>query len=156
MDTCTKKQRKFHPTCFYKWLDHLVGWVEVDTLCSGKYAKVEIKEQWSEWKKLLPKFACSGNINKRRASLVLLCAAIRNERHEEMGNLAFQNIQKLLREKEVLITKAISWLLPSMVKFYKKEVADFVLKNKAMLPAIAVRETLMKIRTGIKTPMESV
>lgn len=151
LDTCTKEQRKFIPAIFDKWLNHLIGWVEVDTLCSGKYSKTEIKEQWSEWKTLLLKFSASKNINKRRASLVLLCAsALRYERNEAMANVAFQIIHKLSHEKEVLITKAISWLLRSMVKFYKKEVAAFVQKNKSTLPAIAVRETLAKIKFGRK------
>lgn len=150
LDTCTKDQRKFNPAIFDKWLNHLEGWVEVDTLCTGKYSKVEIGSQWDAWKKILSKFATSKNIHKRRASLVFLCQPLR-ERNEEMVSLAFKNIKLLSREKEVLITKAISWVLRSAVKNHKKEVTDFVNKNKETLPAIAVRETLVKIKTGRKT-----
>lgn len=152
LDTCTKEQRKFNPSIFDKWLNHLIGWVEVDTLCTGKYSKVEINEQWDAWKKLLAKFSTSKNIQKRRASLVLMCHCIGRERNEEMLALAFKNIKLLKSEKEVLITKAISWLLRSMVKTYKKEAAAFVHENKSALPAIAVRETLMKIKFGKKNP----
>ncbi len=150
LDTCTREQRKFNPSIFDKWLNHLEGWVEVDTLCTGKYSKFEISTQWDAWKKLLLKFATSKNIQKRRASLVLLCQPLRQQ-NEEILTLAFKNIKQLSREKEVLITKAISWVLRSAVKNHKKEVSDFVNKNKETLPSIAVRETLVKIKTGRKT-----
>ncbi len=149
LDTCTNEQRKFNPAVFDQWLNHLEGWVEVDTLCTGKYSKKEVTAQWKSWKRLLTKFAASKNIEKRRASLVLLCKPLR-ERNEEVLALAFQNIRKLMHEREVLITKAISWVLRCMVKNYKKEVTAFVEDNKSSLPAIAVRETLIKIKTGKK------
>jgi 3-methyladenine DNA glycosylase AlkD len=154
LDTCTKEQRKFNPAIFDKWLNHLIGWVEVDTLCTGKYSKLEIVNHWPDWKKLLLKFASSKNIQKRRASLVLLCQPVRQLRDEAMCELALRNIQTLSHEKEVLITKAISWLLRSMVKHYKKEVAAFVRQNQSTLPSIAVRETLTKIKTGTKNPKQ--
>lgn len=154
LDTCTKEQRQFDPAIFDKWLNHLIGWVEVDTLCTGKYSKIEILNQWPHWKKLLSKFAASNNIQKRRASLVLLCQPVRQLREEAMSEVAFQNIRILSHEKEVLITKAISWLLRSMVKHYKKEVITFVKQNQSTLPAIAVRETLTKIKTGTKNPKQ--
>lgn len=151
LDTCTIEQRKFSPVIFDRWLSYVEGWVEVDTLCTGKYSKVEIAAQWSSWKKLLLKFSRSKNIQKRRASLVLLCAPLRQQRSQEMSSQAFENILQLKKEKEVLITKAISWLLRSMIAYHKKEVADFVEKNQSLLPAIAVRETKMKLKTGKKT-----
>lgn len=154
MDTCTHEQRKFNIRLFDKWLSHVEGWVEVDTLCTGKYSKIEISAQWNEWKKLLSKFAVSKNIQKRRASLVLLCHPTARERNEEMMLLAFRNIELLSHEKEVLITKAISWLLRCMIRNYKKEITTYVNENKATLPAIAVRETLIKIKTGRKTPQK--
>jgi 3-methyladenine DNA glycosylase AlkD len=149
LDTCTKDQRKFNPVVFDRWLNHLQGWVEVDTLCTGKYSKMEITSQWHSWKKLLVKFAASKKIEKRRASLVLLCKPL-SERNEEVLALAFENIRKLMHEREVLITKAISWVLRCMVKNYKKEVTIFVEENRSKLPAIAVRETLKKIKFGKK------
>jgi hypothetical protein len=37
-----------------------------------------------------------------------------------------------------------------MTKQYKKEVSDYVEKNKKLLPRIAVRETIKKLKTGKK------
>jgi 3-methyladenine DNA glycosylase AlkD len=82
---------------------------------------------------------------------VLLCSPVRKHEDEYLATQAIANIEKLKHEKEILITKAISWLLRSMVKHHKKQVASYIEKNKSTLPAIAVRETMMKLTTGKKT-----
>jgi 3-methyladenine DNA glycosylase AlkD len=151
MDYASKDQIKFDPRIFDTWLDQLEGWAEVDAVCTGKYTINAILEDWDKWEKLLRRFSRSKNIHKRRASLVLLCSPIRYSTDISMASLAFENIDLLKHEKEVLITKAISWLLRSMIKNFKKSVSEYVAKNKSALPAIAVRETLTVLKTGKKT-----
>jgi 3-methyladenine DNA glycosylase AlkD len=150
-DYCTKEQLTFPPKMFDDWLEHLSGWAEVDVVCTGRYSKVMIPPDLKTWEPLLEKFSKSKNINKRRASLVFLCSPISHHHSDEMVALAFSNIDRLKHEKEILITKAISWLLRSMCRHYKKQVSAYVKKNKDSLPKIAVRETLKKIETGKKT-----
>jgi 3-methyladenine DNA glycosylase AlkD len=72
-------------------------------------------------------------------------------RDEDMSSVAFKCIERLKSEKHVMITKAISWLLRSMIKHYRKEVTDYLKKNSDTLPKIAVRETTRKLETGKKT-----
>ena len=151
LDVSTKEQRKFDPTCFDEWLDQLIGWAEIDSVCTGSYPTTEIPSNWKIWKNLLIKFSKSKNINKRRASLVLLCSPMRKAADKEIAALAFVNMDKLKREKEILITKAISWLLRSMVKHHRKEVAYYLNANQESLPKIAVRETKKVLDTGKKT-----
>ncbi len=146
-----RDQRKFDPVIFDRWLDYLVGWVEVDTLCTGAYAATEIPEDWTRWKKLLTRFSKSSNIQKRRASLVLLCSPLRQTKDERLLKAALDHVERLRAEKEVLITKAISWVLRSASVHHKKEVGKFVALNRKKLPAIAVRETTMVLTTGRKT-----
>jgi 3-methyladenine DNA glycosylase AlkD len=67
----------------------------------------------------------------------------------ELAAVAFENIHHLKHEKEVLITKAISWVLRSMVKHHRKELEKF-LKEETELPAIAIRETQKVLKTGRK------
>ena len=74
LDHSALAQRKFDPAIFDEWLDHLEGWAEVDTVCTGAYAISEIPTDWVRWKRLLEQFSKSKNIHKRRASLVLLCS----------------------------------------------------------------------------------
>ena len=151
LDCATKAQSEFDPKIFDRWLDQLIGWAEVDSVCTGKFTIMAIPGQWTKWKKLLKRFAKSDNINKRRASLVLLCSPLRYCTDETMATMAFANIDHLKHEKEVLITKAISWLLRSMIKNFKSDVGGYILKNKDTLPAIAYRETMIVLRTGKKT-----
>jgi 3-methyladenine DNA glycosylase AlkD len=151
LDASQPLHRNFNPAIFEKWLNHVTGWAQVDVLCSGAYAQDEILKQWTEWKKLLIKLSRSSNINKRRASLVLLCAPNRKHKEKKLVAVALANIERLKHEKEILITKAISWLLRCLVKHHKKTIEDYIARNKSTLPAVAVRETLIKIKTGKKS-----
>lgn len=151
MDAATKAQRNFDPALFDDWLNHLEGWAEVDSVCTGDFTITQVPSEWKKWKKLLEKFSKDTNIHKRRASLVLLCSPIRYTDDEDIAKTAFKNIDRLKSEKEVLITKAISWLLRSMVKNFKPMVTKYVKENHESLPRIAVRETMTVLKTGKKT-----
>lgn len=150
LDYARPAQRKFKPKLFDDWISQLQGWAEIDTLCTGKYTRTEIPAQWQAWQPLLEKFSKSKDIGKRRASLVFLVAPIRYTQDGELSEMAFTNIGRLSKEREVLITKAISWLLRSMIKLYRKEVMAFLNEHAETLPAIAVRETRAKLATGVK------
>jgi len=150
MDYSIPMQRNFNPMIFDQWLDHLIGWAEVDAVCTGDLTITQLPADWPKWKKLLIKLSKDVNINKRRASLVLFCSPLSRHKDDRMSELAFQIINRLKSEKEVLITKAISWVLRSMIKHYKENVATYLKENKETLPKIAVRETLIKLKTGRK------
>lgn len=133
-----------------KWLSHLVGWAEVDSLCQNIFTYEEMLKDWGKWKAFILKLSKSRNINKRRASLVFLTGPVLYTNDEKIKNLAFLLIDRLKNEKSILITKAISWLLRSMVYQHKKEVSRYIANNMGTLPKIAIRETLNKIKTGKK------
>jgi 3-methyladenine DNA glycosylase AlkD len=151
LDFNRKHLEQFDPKILDQWLNHLQGWVEIDTLCYGHFKVDRVLEDWASWKKVLTKLNKSKNINKRRASIVLLCKPLTRSEDERLSKLAFQMIDELKHEKEILITKAISWTLRSMYKLHKTELKKYIDKNKASLPAIAVRETLTKLKTGRKS-----
>lgn len=151
LDNATKDQKQFDPKLFDKWLDHLEGWAEVDAVCTGKYCITEIPENIPQWKKILAAFSKSKNINKRRASIVFLCSPLSQCDNPALAEIAFENIDRLKGEKEIIITRAISWVLRSMVKFHRKSLEGYLKKNEKSLPAIAVRETKVKLLTGKKT-----
>ncbi len=151
LDYSTLEQRKFDPTLFTLWLEHMEGWAEVDSICTGNYTVTEIINQWGIWKKQLIQLSKSKNINKRRASLVLLCSPLRNLKDEKLITLALQNIDRLKQEEDILITKAISWTLRTMEKHYREILTQYLSENMMSLPKIALRETLVKLKTGTKT-----
>lgn len=150
LDNATPDQRQFDPKLFDRWLDHLVGWAEVDSVCTGKYCVSEIPKHVPQWKKILTGFSKSKNINKRRASIVFLCSTLAHSDDPQLAEIAFANIDRLKKEKEVIITRAISWVLRSMVRHHRKALEAYLRKNRETLPAIAVRETKIKLKTGTK------
>jgi len=142
--------KNFDPKHLDLWLNYTHGWAENDVLCQSNFGSEILLSNWSKWEKILKEFNQSTNINKRRASLVLLTKSLRQSDDKRLSELAFKNIEKLKTEKEILITKAVSWLLRSLVKFHKDEVAKYLKENKDSLPKIAYREALAKAETGHK------
>jgi 3-methyladenine DNA glycosylase AlkD len=147
----SKLRQEINPQKLDYWLNFTKGWAEVDLLCQSNFTAEEILGNWKVWKKLLIKFSKDKNIHKRRASLVLLIKAVRGSKSTKLSNLAFKNIEYLKSEKEILITKAVSWILRSLIKNHKKEVSLYLEKNKDSLPKIAVREVSNKLKTGKKS-----
>ncbi len=133
-----------------RWLGHLIGWSEVDSLCQNVFTYSELLGSWKDWQGFIVKLSKDKNINKRRASLVFLTGPVVYSDDNRLKDLAFEMIEVLKHEKPILITKAISWLLRSMVTQHKNEVATYIEENKDSLPKIAIRETTKKIKTGRK------
>jgi len=132
------------------WLDKLVGWAEIDSLCASAFTAEEMLAEWPAWKRFIQALARDRNINKRRAALVFLTTATRKSDDKRLAALALATIEGLRHEREIIITKAVSWLLRSMVVRHKSMVAAYIKDNRNSLPAIAVRETSRKIATGRK------
>jgi 3-methyladenine DNA glycosylase AlkD len=132
------------------WLDDLVGWAEIDMLCGGAFRAEEILANWRGWERFILALSRDRNINKRRAALVLLTAPVRYSDDKRLADLGFEVIRLLQHEREIIITKAVSWLLRSMVRHHERVVATYLKKNRSSLPAVAVRETRRKIATGRK------
>lgn len=151
LDYCTPEQSAFSPDIFDSWLDNLIGWAEVDSVCTGSYLERSVPEMWPQWEKLVLRLSKSENINKRRASLVLLVSPVRKVNDKRLQSTGLLIVDRLKDEKDILITKAISWLLRSMTKNFKDDVRQYLNKNRETLPKIAVRETLMKLNTGRKS-----
>ena len=146
-----KLRAQIPPQKLDTWLNYLSGWCEVDSLCQSLFKFEEMSKNWSAWEKLLLKFNKNKNVSKRRASLVLLTGPARQTGDTRVLNLAFRNIEKVKLEKDILITKAISWLLRDLIKYHKAEVSKYLSQNATTLPKIAVREVRNKLLTGKKT-----
>lgn len=151
MDYSSKHQRNFDPILLDDWLEYLVGWAEVDTVCTGDFIATQLGTYWPQWRKLITVLSKSSNINKRRASLVLFCSPLSRTQDDAIAEFALKIVTKLQPEKAVMITKAISWVLRSLIRHHRELVSEYVTLNAATLPKIAVRETLIKLETGRKT-----
>lgn len=139
------------PAMVEAWLDGLAGWAEIDSLCASVFPADQFAGEWPAWRALIERLACDPNINKRRAALVLLCTPTRTSDDPRFRDLAFEIVERLKSERPILITKAVSWVLRSMAPRHGAGVADYIEANAASLPAIAVRETRAKLRSGTKS-----
>lgn len=130
------------------WLSKLTGWAEVDIysdevdkwLTSNPKQGVALLKRWNN----------NPYLEKRRASLVVLCRILRHDRDTKWKTLGFDFIDNLTHEKHVMITKAISWILRAMIKYHKDDVRRYLNKNLSTLPNIAIREVTRKLETGRK------
>lgn len=133
-----------------RWLGELIGWAEVDALCYNTFTDTELLADFRSWKQFICALAQDSNVNKRRAALVFLTHPTSRSQDERIHALAFALIRQLAPEKDVIITKAISWLLRCQIDTNKAAVADFIVKQQTTLPKIALRETKHKLVTGKK------
>jgi hypothetical protein len=60
-------RRPFGPLEADRWLDHLVGWAEVDSLCQSIFGPEDLLGDWPAWSGFLRRLARDPDINKRRA-----------------------------------------------------------------------------------------
>ena len=143
-------RRGIGPAEVDRWLDRLVGWAEVDSLCQSVFGAGELLSDWPAWQGLIRRLARDANINKRRAALVLLTRPVRQSDDGRLSALAFESIETLKAERAIIVAKAVSWLLRSLTERHASEVRRYVDAQAASLPAVAVRETRRKLETGRK------
>ena len=143
-------RRLVKPERLDRWLTGAEGWLEVDSLCQGAFTAGDMLSDWPSWEALLRALASDQDVHKRRASLVLLTKVVGQSDDPRLIDLAFENIDKLRGEKDVLITKAVSWLLRDLIKNARRRVEDYLVENSGSIPRIAMREVSNKLRTGKK------
>ncbi|HZC17594.1 MAG TPA: DNA alkylation repair protein [Caulobacteraceae bacterium] len=148
---CPRARRAITTADLDRWLGRLIGWAEVDTWCQNLFTAEDLAADWPAWSRLIDQLSRDANINKRRAALVLLVGPVHYSPDRRFRDLAFVVLERLKPEKPILITKAVSWLLRSLVTQHRDAVAAYVDANEATLPAIAVRETRTKLKTGTKS-----
>lgn len=145
-----KLRNQLNPNLLDKWLEDLIGWAEVDSTCQNVFTYQELLAKWPKWEKLLLELSKSSNVSKRRASIVLLTGPVNYSDNPLLADLAFTNIAHLQHEKDIMISKAISWLLRSLIKNHRQQVTEYLQSNQDTLPKIAIRETTRKLQTGRK------
>lgn len=139
------------PAGVERWLGELNGWAEVDSLCQNLFTAEDLLADWPGWEGLLDRLTTDPNINKRRASLVLLTGPVHYSDDGRFAERALVAIDRLKAERPILITKAISWLMRCMTTRHRAAVERLIAHGAASLPKVAVRETRIKLATGTKS-----
>ena len=116
---------------FEKWLcEYVNNWASCDTLCNHTIGT--FIEMYPEYVPRLKEFATSDNRWIRRASAVSLIIPARKGK---FLNDIFEIADILLVDKDDLVQKGYGWMLKAAGESNQQKVFDYVVKNKAIMPA---------------------
>jgi 3-methyladenine DNA glycosylase AlkD len=131
---------------FEKWVHrYLNNWASCDTLCNHTVG--DCVQMYPDHLSDLKKWTLSDNRWVRRASAVSLIVPAR---HGKFLPDIFEIAEILLLDTDDMVQKGYGWMLKEASKPYQKEVFDFVMKNKAVMPRTALRYAIEKMPPELK------
>lgn len=141
--------KKYEPAdfqIFEKWINNYVdNWASCDTLCNHTVG--EFIEMFPEYLTRLKEMARSENRWMRRASSVSLIIPARKGKflHDilEIADI-------LLLDKDDLVQKGYGWMLKAASQANQREIFEYVIKNKAVMPRTALRYAIEKMPKDLK------
>ncbi|MCB2197542.1 MAG: DNA alkylation repair protein [Bacteroidetes bacterium] len=132
---------------FEKWIAQYVNnWASCDTFCNHSVG--ELLEQYPEQIDYIKNWATSDNRWMRRASAVSLIIPARKGK---FLNDIFEIADLLLQDKDDLVQKGYGWMLKVTSQFYQKEVFNYVIKNKSIMPRTTLRYAIEKMPKELRT-----
>lgn len=142
-----KRYKKEDITVFERWIKQYVNeWDSCDDLRT--HALGEFIYQFPEFLQRRKTWAKSKNKWFRRASAVSLIYSLRKGKYL---NEVFDTAKILLRDEEDLVQKGYGWMLKEASNLYQKEVFDFVMEHKILMPRTALRYAIEKLPEDMKT-----
>lgn len=131
---------------FEKWLTEYVNnWASCDTLCNHTIG--EFIEMYPEYLVRLKDFAKSDNRWLRRASSVTLIIPARKGK---FLNEILEIADILLLDNDDLVQKGYGWMLKAASEANQREIFDYVIKNKSVMPRTALRYAIEKMPKDLK------
>ncbi len=126
---------------FERWLRRYVNnWAKCDTLCNHPIGT--FIEQYPQYLSNLKRWATSEIRWLRRASAVsLVIPAKRGKFLEDIFEIA----DSLLLDKDDLVRKGYGWMLKEASLAYQKEVLNYVLQRKRVMPRTALRYAIERM-----------
>ncbi|MES2394617.1 MAG: DNA alkylation repair protein [Bacteroidota bacterium] len=131
---------------FKKWISEYVNnWATCDTLCNHTLG--EFIEMYPEYLVKLKDFAKSDNRWMRRASAVTLIIPARKGKFLK-DILEIADI--LLLDKDDLVQKGYGWMLKAASQAHQREIFEYVIRNKDIMPRTALRYAIEKMPEDLK------
>ena len=131
---------------FENWLNKYINnWAKCDTLCNHTVGA--FIERYPQYIKNLKRWAKSGNRWLRRASAVTLIIPARQGKFLED---VFEIADILLSDKDDLVQKGYGWMLKEASREHRKEVFDYVMRNKETMPRTALRYAIEKMPEDLR------
>lgn len=142
-------QKKYEPgdfQVFEKWInDYVNNWASCDTLCNHTVGA--FIEMYPEYLPALKNLAKSDNRWMRRASAVTLIIPARKGK---FLNEILEIADILLLDKDDLVQKGYSWMLKAASEKNQREIFEYVIKNKSVMPRTALRYAIEKMPKDFK------
>lgn len=136
--------KKYEPSdfaVFDKWVKSYVNnWASCDTLCNHTVG--EFVEMYSDYVTELKKWATSSSRWVRRAAAVTLIIPARKGKFLKD---IFEIADILLLDKDDIVQKGYGWMLKAAGEAHQKEVFDYVLSKKTVMPRTALRYAIEKM-----------
>lgn len=131
---------------FEKWVNCYVNnWASCDTLCNHSIG--EFVMMYPEFINKLKEFAYSTNRwTKRAAAVSLIIPARKGLFLKDIFEIA----DILLLDKDDLVQKGYGWMLKAASQAYQKEVFDYVISKKAIMPRTSLRYAIEKMPKELK------
>lgn len=126
---------------FENWLRLYVNnWASCDTFCN--HTMGTLVEMYPQFLENLIQWTQSENRWLRRGAAVTL---IIPARHGKFLEYVFRIADALLVDKDDLVQKGYGWILKAASETHQKEVFDYVIKNKSIMPRTALRYAIEKL-----------
>jgi 3-methyladenine DNA glycosylase AlkD len=131
---------------FERWINNYVtNWATCDTLCNHTVGT--LIEMFPENISYLKKWAkLPGRWMKRASAVTLIVPA----RKGLFLNDIFEIADILLLDKDDMVQKGYGWMLKAASQAYQKDVFDFVIRNKAVMPRTSLRYAIEKMPDNLK------
>lgn len=131
---------------FEKWIDTYVNnWASCDTLCNHTVG--ELVETYPELISELKRWATSTNRWMKRASAVSL---IIPARHGKFLSDILEIADILLMDCDDMVQKGYGWMLKAASQAHEKEIFEYVMSKKAVMPRTALRYAIEKMPAAFK------
>lgn len=131
---------------FEHWVhDCVTNWADCDTLCNHTVGS--FITMYPEYVVELKKWAKSTRRFVKRAGAVTLIIPARKGLF--LGDV-FEIADILLLDKDDLVQKGYGWMLKAASEAHQKEVFDYVMANKSVMPRTALRYAIEKMPADLK------
>ncbi len=131
---------------FKKWIDkYLNNWAKIDSFCNHSVAD-HLAKFPDDITEIMSWVKSSNRWMQRAAAVSLILPARRGGYLKE----AFQIANDLITSRDDMVQKGYGWLLKEASRQHQKEVFDYVVKNKAIMPRTALRYAIEKMPEEIR------
>lgn len=129
-----------------RWVQNYIGnWASCDTLCNHTIG--DFIQKYPEYISELKRWAREDNRWVKRAAAVSLIIPAR--RGKFLSDI-FEIAEILLQDRDDMVQKGYGWMLKEASKPYQKEVFDFVIRHKAVMPRTALRYAIEKMPQDLR------